>query len=236
MDFQSYMGEINLKKPECVGIIMDGNRRWAKAHGLPSFEGHRLGYEKLKEVVRWCKKHGIKDLVVFAFSTENWNRAKEEVHYLLELFSAVIDDQVKLCVEEGVKLLFPGDIKRFPEAIRKKIHDAEEKTKHFHERTFAVALSYGGRAEIIDAIRGLSHEDCAAMTEEKFSQHIWTKGIPDPDMVIRTSGERRLSGFLTWKTVYSELFFTDTYWPAFSEEEFDQMIKEYGERERRYGK
>lgn len=222
--------------PAHIGIIMDGNRRWAKAQGVPQLEGHRAGYEKLKEVLLWCKEYGISHLTVYAFSTENWNRAKEEVRYLMELFRMVMRDQIARAMKEGIRLRFPGDRSRFPDDIQRAIADAEKKTAGFAERTFSVALSYGGRAEILDAIRRIPPERIDSITEEEFGSMLWSGGVPDPDMIIRTSGERRLSGFLTWGSVYSELFFTDTYWPAFTKEEFARMLGQYAERERRFGK
>jgi undecaprenyl diphosphate synthase len=224
------------ERPEHIGIIMDGNRRWAKAKGVPQLEGHRAGYEKLKDVLSWCKEYGISHLTVYAFSTENWNRTKEEVAYLLDLFRVVMREQLKNAMKEKIRLRFPGDRSRFPDDIRKAIEDAEEKTAGFSGRTFSVALSYGGRAEILDAVHRIPPEHLESITEEEFGAMLWSSGIPDPDMIIRTSGEHRLSGFLTWGSVYSELFFTDTYWPAFTKEEFVRMLDRYGERERRFGK
>lgn len=222
--------------PKHIGIIMDGNRRFAKAKGIPTLEGHRAGYEKLREVLSWCKEYGIPYLTVYAFSTENWNRAKEEVSYLLDLFRVVMRDQLNDAMKEQIRLMFPGDRSRFPEDIRRAMEDAERKTQGFSERVFSIALSYGGRAEILDAIHRIPPEQLGTITEKEFGAMLWSGGAPDPDMIIRTSGEQRLSGFLTWGSVYSELFFTDTYWPAFTKDEFVRMLERYGERDRRYGK
>lgn len=222
--------------PRHIGIIMDGNRRWAKVQGLPTLEGHRAGYEKLKDVLDWCKEYGIPHLTVYAFSTENWRRAEEEVTYLMDLFRAVMRDQLANAEREKIRLRFPGERKKFPEDIQRSMNEAETKTGGYSERTFSVALSYGGRAEILDAVRRVSSEQLAGITEEEFGAMLWSGGVPDPDMIIRTSGEHRLSGFLTWGSVYSELFFTDTHWPAFTKEEFVRMLERYGERERRFGK
>lgn len=222
--------------PKHIGIIMDGNRRFAKGKGLPTLEGHRAGYEKLRDVLSWCKEYEVPHLTVYAFSTENWSRAKEEVSYLLDLFRVVMRDQLDNAMKEGIRLRFPGDHSKFPEDIRRAIEDAERKTQQFQERVFSIALSYGGRAEIIDAIHRIPPERIAHITEEEFGNMLWSGGIPDPDMIIRTSGEHRLSGFLTWGSVYSELFFVDTFWPAFTKEEFLRMLERYGERDRRYGK
>lgn len=218
-----------------IGIIMDGNRRWAKEHNVPTLEGHRRGGEKLKEVLGWCREFGVRELTVYAFSTENWNRAQEEVSYLLELFRKGIKDQLSDALKNKIKLLFPGDRARFPEDIRMLMSEAEIKTKDHDTLTLSTALSYGGRAEILDAIHKIPKEEIATLTEEGFEKHLWTAGLKDPDMIIRTSGEERLSGFLTWKSVYSELFFTETFWPAFTKEEFARMLEEYGQRKRRFG-
>ncbi len=226
---------MNESTPYAVGIIMDGNRRWAKERGLPTLEGHRRGYEKLKDVVDWCKSLGIKELTVYAFSTENWNRAKGEVSYLLDLFRSGIRDQLAHATKEGIRLLFPGDTARFPEDIRTLMRDAQEKTAHHTGATLALALSYGGRAEILHGVQQAIAQGAQNITEEAFGKLLWTSSLRDPDMIIRTSGEERLSGFLTWKSVYSELFFTDTFWPAFTKEEFVRMLEEYGKRKRRFG-
>jgi len=227
---------MNKDIPQCIGVIMDGNRRYAKAHGLPTLEGHRQGYEKLREVLGWLKESNISTLVVYAFSTENWKRPKEEVSYLLDLFRFAVKEQLERAKKERTRLLFPGDHTQFPEDIQEMIRTAEQETGGSYDCTLAIALSYGGRAEIIDAIKRIPESERATLSEETFGKYIWTKDIPDPDMVIRTSGEQRTSGFLTWKSVYSELFFTETLWPAFSREEFDAMLKAYAERERRFGK
>ncbi len=225
-----------MHRPRHIGIIMDGNRRWAKEHGRPLLDGHRAGYEKLKDVMEWCKEYGIKHLTVYAFSTENWNRSKEEIAYLLEMFRKLAKGMLGHALKHRVRIRFPGERERFPKDIRRLITDVEEQTRHFTEHIFSIALSYGGRAEILDAIRRIPRERLAKITEEEFSDLLWSGGFPDPDMIIRTSGEHRLSGFLTWGSVYSELFFTDTYWPAFTKAQFARMLEQYGERERRFGK
>lgn len=222
--------------PQSIGIIMDGNRRWAKAKGLPTFEGHRVGYEKLREVVRWCKEHGVRYLTVYAFSTENWNRSVEEVGYLMNLFRTVIGKMVKEAQDEDARLVFLGERDRLDEDIRIAIEDAEKVTRSGSSFTLGIALSYGGRAEILDAIHRIPSEKLKTINEEELSALLWTKEIPDPDLLIRTSGEERLSNFLPWQSVYSELFFTKTLWPDFTREEFDRILAEYAERDRRRGK
>lgn len=226
--------------PKCIGIIMDGNRRWSKEQGLTSLEGHQRGYEKLKEVIEWVKDAGVNNLVVYAFSTENWKRSEEEVSYLMDLFRKMLDEEINELIEKDVRIIFAGDTSRFPEDIQEKIAEANEKISDDAAFTLAVALSYGGRAEILHAVNRVifdeTREGVHIVTEEDFAKYLWTKNMPDPDMVIRTGGEQRLSGFLPWQSVYSELFFVKTFWPAFTKEEFDGLIEEFAQRERRRGK
>ncbi|TSC62026.1 MAG: undecaprenyl diphosphate synthase [Parcubacteria group bacterium Gr01-1014_48] len=221
--------------PRCIGIIMDGNRRWAKSHGLPPFEGHRRGYAKLKKLTGWAKEAGIPYIIVYAFSTENWNRTKEEVNYLMDLFRVMMGDLLATATTEKTRVIFIGQRERFAADILKGMRNVEEKTKNFKDLTLGVALSYGGRPEIVSVIRSLSPAEITNLDEETFSKKLWTKDFPDPDMVVRTSGEKRTSGFLPWQSVYSELFFTDTYWPAFSKKEFFSLLAEYALRKRRRG-
>jgi len=222
--------------PACIGIIMDGNRRWAKARGLPTLEGHRQGYEKLRKVLDWTRESGVRNLIVYAFSTENWNRTVEEVGYLMDLFREMINSAVKDAKEKNIRLIFLGERARFAPDILAAMEKAEEETREGSSFTFGIALSYGGRTEIMDAIHRISPEKLKTLSEAEFAQLLWTREIPDPDLIIRTSGEMRLSGFLTWQSVYSELYFTETFWPAFEREEFDRILAEYAERERRHGK
>ena len=224
--------------PQCIGIIMDGNRRWAKSKGLPTLEGHRRGYDRLKDVVRWAGEAGVKHLVIYAFSTENWKRTKEEVGYLMDLFRWVLKEEVAYFIKEEIKVAAIGDTASLPPDIQEGIRDVQEKTKQFSKLHVVLALSYGGRKEILAAAKALVAEGLsgADITEEDFQKNLWTHDIPDPDMIIRTGGERRLSNFLPWQSVYSELFFSDTFWREFTKEEFQNILKEYSERERRHGK
>ncbi len=230
--------ESETKAPICVGIIMDGNRRWAQAHGLPTLQGHEKGFEKLKEVLGWGQARGIRHLVVYAFSTENWGRAEEEVSYLMNLIRRVFARQSKELEEikeRGGRLRFIGDRGRFAPDIQEVLAHAEEETKR-GECTLWIGLSYGGRPEIVAAVNKLLEEGRESVGEEDINNALWSAGMPDPDLIIRTSGEQRLSGFLPWQSVYSELFFTKTYWPDFSEDELDGILAEYAARERRRGK
>lgn len=222
--------------PTAIGIIMDGNRRYAKEHNMPKLEGHRRGYDKLKEVVEWCKESGVKYLTVYAFSTENWNRSADEVDYLMNLIRTLIDKETKQAMKEHTRLLFPGDRSRFATDIQEGLTRSEEATKGFTDFTLSVALSYGGRAEIIDAIRRIPDGVQKTITEKDFARLLWTGDVPDPDLIIRTSGEMRLSGFLPWQSVYSEFYFTPTLWPAFTKEEFTKALRNYAARDRRKGK
>ncbi|MEK7086566.1 MAG: polyprenyl diphosphate synthase [Patescibacteria group bacterium] len=219
---------------QCVGIILDGNRRWAKARGLPTLEGHRAGMEKLTEATRFVRASGVTHLVVYAFSTENWNRKKEEVSHLMSLFHESIQTQMKKLGEEGIRVCFVGQRERFSPDLQQAMSDVEKETRQNDPFTLWVCLSYGGRAEIAMAARAATKE--GEVTEESLSAHLWTHGMPDPDIIIRTGGEKRLSNFLTWQSIYSELFFTDTFWPDFSKEEFDSILAEFAARERRRGK
>jgi undecaprenyl diphosphate synthase len=224
------------KIPRCIGIIMDGNRRWAKARGLPVFMGHSEGYKKFKEFIRWARAVGVKYVIAYAFSTENWKRSESEVNQITELLRMVLDTEVESLKKDGIKLKFIGDVEKFPPDVVKKVYQAEKETAHGANIEVVVALSYGGRDEIVSAIKKLTKDDINTLTEKSFSEHLSTRGIPDPDIVIRTGGEMRLSNFLLWQSVYSELFFTKTLWSDFSEKEFTAMIDEFSSRERRNGK
>lgn len=214
---------------------MDGNRRWAKANNFPTFEGHRCGRNKLREVVRWTKAAGATHFIVYAFSTENWNRSKAEVSYLLDLFRLVLSKEIGEMKKEGVRILCAGDRSRFPADLQNMMRNAEQETSTLPGPTLVLALSYGGRSEILNAVREIVVSKEKHITEEVFNNHLWTKGVPDPDLIIRTGGEMRLSGFLPWQSVYSELFFTKTLWPDFSEEEFSSILSAFAARKRNFG-
>ncbi|MCR4330311.1 MAG: polyprenyl diphosphate synthase, partial [Patescibacteria group bacterium] len=205
--------------PKCIGIIMDGNRRWARKRGLPVYEGHRAGYKKLKELLTWAREAGVKTVVAYAFSTENWNRSKLEVGFLLKLLRNVLVDEVEDIKKEKVRVRFIGDLSRFPKDIEEGIRKLEKETMVYKENTLVLAVSYGGRPEIVAAVKKIAQEktkeEIGKMTEKEFSKYLWTKDIPDPDLIVRTGGEKRLSNFLPWQSVYSEFYFTPTLWPAF---------------------
>jgi undecaprenyl diphosphate synthase len=212
----------------CIGFIMDGNRRWAKQQGLSTEEGHRAGVEVFERVVRDVHEAHIPHAVFYAFSTENWRRAPEEVQSLMIIFMEVLQQR------QGVRVQVIGDRSRFSQSLQQAIKKAEEDTQGIQETTIWIALSYGGRAEIIAAVNAVSKSG-HIVTEAEFENYLWSKEMPDPDLIIRTGGEQRLSNFLPWQSVYSELMFTDTYWPAFTKTEFLRMLDEYEKRQRRHG-
>jgi undecaprenyl diphosphate synthase len=228
-----------MKIPTSIGVIIDGNRRWAKKEGLLSIEGHMAGKEKLKESVQWAKEAGITSVVAYVFSTENWKRTEEEVSYLFDLLKIVFQSENKFWKDEQVKIRFIGQLERLPEDLQRAMKETEKETEENTAITFVVALSYGGRSEIVVAAQRfaeLPKELRESANEDTFTQFLSTYGIPDPDLVIRTGGEKRLSNFLLWQIAYSELFFVDTLWPDFSKEEFLNILEEFSGRERRHGK
>jgi undecaprenyl diphosphate synthase len=220
-----------------LAVIMDGNRRWAKDNGLPPFEGHRQGYDKMKEVGQWCIDRGITTLTVYAFSTENWNREDQEVSYLMDLLYKAVTSEVAEFNKRGIKLKIIGTRERLSEKLVKAIADAEEQTKNNAKGVLNICLNYGGRLEIIDAVKKIIQQGTPIeqITEKTISDNIWMAGQSDPDLIIRTSGEQRLSGFLTWESVYSEFLFIDKHWPAFSEADLDEAVNNYNNRHRRFG-
>ncbi len=222
------------KLPTCLGFIMDGNRRWAKEQGLPTLEGHRKGLEVFQEVVRFVRDAGISHAVFYAFSTENWKRTEEEVRYLMGLFSKLLDQMTERLVEDGVKIRFIGRREDFSVAVQQQMGELEEKSSRFSGTTIWIALSYGGRAEIVHAVNAaVTNGDL--VTEESFSKLLWTADMPDPDMIVRTSGEERLSNFLPWQSAYSEFYFLEKHWPALTKSDFEAILAEYAKRERRHG-
>ena len=217
---------------------MDGNRRWAKERGLPSFEGHRAGYENLKRVGDWCLEAGVKYLTVFGFSTENWKRSGEEVSFLMDLFHRAVTVELDEFDKKGIRMRILGRREGLPAKLVEAFAEAEARTAKNTRATLSLAINYGGRAELVDAMRDIIKSGASAesITEETFAEHLTTHGLPEPDLIIRTSGEQRTSGFLAWQSVYSELMFIDKNWPAFSREDFDAALADYVNRQRRFGK
>ena len=223
-----------MKTPACIGIILDGNRRWAREKGLPTLEGHRAGVETLKEAVRAAGEKGIGHVAVFAFSTENWRREPAEVACLMELFMEMAGKHAGELAREGARTRFVGQRERFSPELQKSMDAVERDTAHNGKITLWICLSYGGRAEIVEAARAVAAEG-GEITEESLRAHFWSAQMPDPDIIIRTGGEKRLSGFLLWQSAYSELFFIDKHWPDFAKEDLEAVLNEYAARERRMG-
>jgi len=218
---------------------MDGNRRWAKKNGLKGFEGHKEGYKKLKEILGWVKDVGIDEAIVYAFSTENWKRTEEEVGALMKLLTYALSNEIDSLIRDGVRLKFVGDLTLFSDSFQKMMKDAEKKTENNSPLTLTVALSYGGRAEILNAVKAVSElpkEVIKGLDEDSLKKYLWTGDMSDPDLIIRTGGELRMSNFLPYQSVYSELFFTKTLWPDFGCEEFEKILRDFGERKRNRGK
>ena len=227
--------------PAHIAIIMDGNRRWAKSKGLPVAFGHKKGAETLEKIVRHANKIGLKYITVYAFSTENWRRAEEEVKALMVLFQNYIDKYSKIADTENIKVRFIGDFSAFSERLQKGIQDCMNNTKNNTGVTFNIAMNYGGRNEILNAVKQIAKKVQAGeisaedISEQTISDNLYTKDMPDPDLLIRTSGEMRTSNFLPWQLVYSEFLFVDKNWPDFSEEDLDNAILEYQKRTRKFG-
>ena len=227
--------------PRHIAIIMDGNRRWAKAQGKSASYGHKEGAKTLEKIVRYANKIGLEYITVYAFSTENWKRAEEEVKALMMLLQSYLDDYSKRADTENIRVKVLGDISVLSEAMQKSIRKCEERTKDNTGVTFNIALNYGGRNEIIKAVKEIAMQVQSGITkpeditEEMISEHLYTKNEPDPDLVIRTSGELRLSNFLPWQSVYSELLFVQKNWTDFTEEDLDNAIIEYQKRTRKFG-
>jgi undecaprenyl diphosphate synthase len=224
--------------PTHVAIIMDGNGRWARERGLPRLAGHRAGTENTRRIIESCVEFGVRILTLYAFSTENWQRPREEVDGLLHILAQVIDRETPALHENGVRLRHLGSLEGLPPELRERVEYAVALTRNNHRLLLNVAFNYGGRAEILQAVRrliadGVRPED---VTEELFASYLHTAGLPDPDLIIRTAGEMRLSNFLLWQAAYAEYWFTPTYWPDFGKEEFYQALCAYAQRQRRFGR
>ena len=223
--------------PRHIAIIMDGNGRWAISRGLPRLAGHRAGTENLRRVIEACIEFGIEYLTIYAFSTENWGRPLEEVRGLMRILEDVIDRELRELHDQGVQLRHIGRLDRLKPKLRKKVLDAIEYTKENDRLVLNVAFNYGGRDEIVCAIQAMIRDGIKAedVTDELVSEYLFTAGEPDPDLIIRTSGELRGSNFLIWQGAYSEWYFTPTYWPDFDKDELRLALEEFISRERRYG-
>ncbi len=235
--------EPNLAKlPHHVAVIMDGNGRWAKQKGLPRIEGHRQGAKTLKEMLRYCKDLGIKTLTAYAFSTENWGRPTGEVNFLMALFERLLQKELKEMEAEEVCINFIGDLSPLPTSLQQEMRHSMERTKNNQGVFFNVAINYGSRHEMVKACQAIALKvqqgelSSDSISEETIAQHLYTSASADPDLLIRTSGEMRLSNFLLWQLAYTEIYVTDTLWPDFNHQQFDQAIQSYQKRDRRFGK
>lgn len=227
--------------PQHVACIMDGNGRWAKGRGLPRIEGHRQGVKTLKTLLRCCKDWGIPTLTAYAFSTENWQRPAAEVNFLMRLFEQVIAQELVPLCREGVRLSFIGDLAALPDRLRQTVDRAMTQTADNQAVHLVIALNYGGRAELVQACQRIAalvssgQLPATAITDATIAQHLTTNGIPDPDLLIRTSRELRLSNFLPWQLAYTELYFTETHWPDFGAADLHRALLDYQARDRRFG-
>jgi undecaprenyl diphosphate synthase len=235
--------EINQAQlPKHVAVIMDGNGRWAKQRGLPRIEGHRRGANALKEMLRYCKDLGVETLTAYAFSTENWGRPTGEVNFLMSLFERLLQKELKEMEAEEVCINFIGDLTPLPPSLQQEMYRSMERTKHNQGVFFNVAINYGSRHEMINACKAIAAKvqqgelSADSINDQTISQHLYTAASPDPDLLIRTSGEMRLSNFLLWQLAYTEIYVTDTLWPDFDNEQFDQAIVSFQQRDRRFGK
>jgi undecaprenyl diphosphate synthase len=229
--------DLPARVPKHVAIIMDGNGRWAKARGLPRTEGHRQGTENLRRILKACVEFGVEILTIYAFSTENWNRPRAEVKLLMRILESVIDRELKELNESGVQIRHIGEVERIDPTLLRKIRQACEYTKDNNRLILNVAFNYGGRDEIVQAVRRIVADGISPdhIDEDLISSYMYTHDLPDPDLIIRTSGELRTSNFLTWQGTYSEYYFTPKYWPEFDKEELRKALVEYGHRKRRFG-
>ena len=231
----------DITRPGHIAIIMDGNGRWAKQRGKPRVIGHRRGVETVREVIRCCSKYQIDYLTLFAFSSENWRRPEKEVSLLMELFISTLENEIHKMHENGVRLQVIGDVSKFSSRLQKAIKSAQALTQNNNKLVLSIAANYGGRWDIVNSVQQLVSDVQAGrvspheIDEVVFSKHLSTAQFPEPDLFIRTGGEYRISNFLLWQLAYTELYFTDVYWPDFDESQFKNALNAYASRQRRYG-
>lgn len=223
--------------PQHVGFIVDGNRRWAKKHGLPTYEGHLAGFNACKEVAEAVWDAGVKNMSLYVFSTENWKRSKKEVAYLMQLIMRLVKEETPSLIKREVRLKVIGSSDRLGASVKAAIHEAEQATAHFTNGTLLLCIDYGGQMEIADAVKKIIKSGIKAeeVTPEIIEQNIYSPDVPPVDMIIRTSGEQRLSNFMLWRSAYSELLFLEKQWPEMTKDDVTAILKEYNKRSRRFG-
>ncbi|MDB4349482.1 isoprenyl transferase [Omnitrophica bacterium] len=221
--------------PKHIAIIMDGNGRWAKMHRLPKMAGHREGIESLRDIIKYCRQTGIPILTVYAFSSENWKRPKREVGTLMGFVKKYLDIELDTLKKNEIRLNFIGRLDELPPSVGQEVKMAMHETKRYSKLIFNVALNYGSRGEIVDAVNMILSQGRKRINEDTFGQFLYTKGLPDPDLLIRTSGEMRISNFLLWQLSYAEFYFTQTLWPDFKRGDLQKAIEVYKKRSRRFG-
>jgi len=224
--------------PQHIVLFPDGNRRWARAKGIHTLEGHQQGYNNLLDFSEWCKKRGVKVLTAFGFSTENWNRTKEEVDYLMNLLEKCLIDNLEKYEKEGTKVRVIGQRERLPESLKKAIKIVEKATENNSNLFLNLAISYGGKWDILNAVKKIIEEKIPTdkIDEKLFESYLSTAGLPSPDLIIRAGGEKRMSNFVLWQAAYSELYFSPKLWPDFTEQDLDLALEEFDQRSRRFGK
>ena len=232
-EIREIVEKTNLKH---IAVIMDGNRRWAKDKGLPSAFGHKKGVESLKKVVKIADKYGVKYLTMYAFSTENWNRKQEEVDFLMNLLATTMKNELNELHENNVKMSFIGDLSKLNQNLQNILDEAVIKTKENTGVNLQIAINYGARDEIVHAVNEILKSGMKEITPEIFEKFLYTSNIPNPDLLIRTGGELRISNYLLWQIAYSEIYITEKYWPEFDEKALAEAIKTFSERKRRYGR
>jgi undecaprenyl diphosphate synthase len=224
--------------PQHIVLFPDGNRRWARAKGLHTLEGHKKGYENLLDFSEWCKKRGVSTLTAFGFSTENWNRTKEEVDYLMQLLESCLVDNLEKYNKEGTRVRVIGQRERLPKSLQEAVVKVEEATKNNSKLFLNLAISYGGKWDILNAVKNIVKEGIPVdqIDEKLFEDHLSTAGLVAPDFIIRAGGEMRMSNFVLWQAAYSELYFSPKFWPDFTEQDLDTALQEFDRRSRRFGK
>lgn len=231
------MAESDTLVPKHIGYILDGNRRWARKHGLPVYEGHLAGYNALKDVVKVTADAGVKFITLYAFSTENWKRKEDEVSKLMKLMMRLFKTDLQELIDAELRLVVLGSKQNLPEGMAEAITEAEERTAHLKKATVGVCFNYGGQQEIVEAVKKLMHEGLSEeeITEEAISRHLYKPDIPPVDLVVRTSNEQRISNFMLWRIAYSEFLFLEKYWPEVTATDVADIIEEYQRRSRRFG-